>query len=209
MSSSTTNITGVSEASHVSYILGKHNWRIEMDKWCNKSKNYTRQLKLTSCYDGEFTCDDGQCVRMEQRCDQLSDCRDESDEDNCQLLVVKGNYNKRVPPITTRTGRVVVPVKVSITLFKVVSIVERKSSIDFQFEIILEWKENRATYQNLKTKTSLNFLSDEDIKRLWLPLVTYSNTDDKMSTRRSLGMDYCCQCSERRRLNKEWSGRSG
>lgn len=31
------------------------------------------QLKLTGCnQDGEFTCDDGQCIKMEERCDQVN-----------------------------------------------------------------------------------------------------------------------------------------
>ena len=38
-------------------------------------------------------------------------------------------------------------------------------------------------YQNLKEKTSLNALSDSDIQKLWLPLLIYSNTDQKQSTR--------------------------
>ena len=50
------------------------------DVSCHKGEPYTTFFKLTGCLDGDFTCDDGQCVRMEQRCDQLPDCDDESDE---------------------------------------------------------------------------------------------------------------------------------
>ena len=57
-------------------------------------------LKLTGCWYGQFTCDDGQCVTMEKRCDQVPDCRDESDERGCKLVVLKEGYNRRVPPIT-------------------------------------------------------------------------------------------------------------
>ena len=43
-----------------------------------------KALKLSGCNpevlsEGKFTCDDGQCVTMEQRCDQVPDCRDKSD----------------------------------------------------------------------------------------------------------------------------------
>ena len=31
---------------------------------------------------------------MEQRCDQIVDCRDKSDEDNCKLIVFEDNYNR-------------------------------------------------------------------------------------------------------------------
>ena len=71
---------------------------------------------------------------------------------------------------------------------KVVEIEEVDHSIHMQFQISLEWKENRVTYQNLKDKTSLNALTDHDISKLWLPLVIYGNTDQKESTR--LGMEW-------------------
>ena len=50
------------------YALGKHTWTIENDNHvCNKGLASTTQLKLTACEDGEFTCDDGQCIQMFQR----------------------------------------------------------------------------------------------------------------------------------------------
>ena len=149
---------------------------------CHDGRPYSTQLKLTGCdQEGEFTCDDGHCIRMEERCDQLPDCRDKSDERGCQLLVLEEGYNRRVPPITRASPRV--PVNVSLLLMKVVEIEEVDHSIQFQFQITLEWKEARATYKNLKSDRSLNTLTDSDISRLWLPLVIYDNTDQKMSTR--------------------------
>ena len=43
-------------------------------------------------------------------------------------------------------------------------------------------------HQNLKSETSLNALTDDDIKAIWLPLIVYDNTDQKEVTR--LGMDW-------------------
>ena len=101
--------------------------------------------------------------------------------------MLKGGYNKRVPPITAKSAldRTIVPVSVgvSIVLMEVVSIDEVDHSIQLQFEVILNWAENRATYLNLKEKTALNKMTEEDIKRLWLPLLIYTNTDQKKTTR--------------------------
>ena len=66
---------------------------------------------------------------------------------------------------------------------KVVEIEETDHSIHLQFEINLQWRENRVKYQNLKEKSSLNALTKADISRLWLPLVIYDNTDQKENTR--------------------------
>ena len=72
--------------------------------------------------DAEFTCNDGQCVSMEKRCDQIADCRDGSDEDACRLLSLPTGYNKVVPPYSKlsffNTTIVPVAIDVSIKLLK-------------------------------------------------------------------------------------------
>ena len=47
----------------------------------------------------------------------------------------------------------------------------------------MQWKENRVSYHNLKEKTSLNALSEDDVNTLWLPVVVFDNTDQKETTR--------------------------
>ena len=55
-------------------------------------------MKLSGCADDEFTCDDGQCIQMRDRCDQILDCRDKSDEQNCKIIILKDGYNNAIPP---------------------------------------------------------------------------------------------------------------
>ena len=69
------------------------------------------------------------------------------------------------------------------TILKLIDIDEQDYSIEIQFEIMLKWKENRATYNNLKKTDALNALTQADIETIWLPEVIYENTDDKESTR--------------------------
>ena len=139
-----------------------------------------------------MTHPNGQCVMMEERCNQVVNCRDQSDENNCQLLDLKKSYNKKVAPITaTRANNfTVVPaaVNVSIILMKIVSMEEVQHSISFQFEIILEWMENRAIYNNLKVDTFLNLLSEDEINSLWIPYVIYDNTDMKEAVQLEYGL---------------------
>ena len=35
------------------------------------------------CFSSEFTCDNGKCINKEYQCDNVDDCSDGSDEDNC------------------------------------------------------------------------------------------------------------------------------
>ena len=104
--------------------------------------------------------------------------------------MLESNYNKNIPPIgrSAEGGSVPADVGVSLTLMKVVEIEERDHSVHLQFEINLQWRENRVKYQNLKEETSLNALNMEDIRNIWLPRIIYANTDQKESTR--VGMDW-------------------
>ena len=109
-------LTAVSRASSSSYALGKHEWTISNDTFkCGKGKPYTTMLKLTGCAEDEFTCDDGQCIKMERRCDQVTgmepNCRDRSDEKGCKLIVLKDEegYNKNIPPIESRPDGSFIP----------------------------------------------------------------------------------------------------
>ena len=54
------DVTAVSRATKLSYLLGKHEWIISNDVYeCGKGKPYMTMLKLTGCKEeGEFTCDD-------------------------------------------------------------------------------------------------------------------------------------------------------
>ena len=60
------NATAETTASLEDYALGKQEWLITGDdiNCQKKGENYSTFLKLTGCSVGEFTCDDGECVRI-------------------------------------------------------------------------------------------------------------------------------------------------
>ena len=128
-------------SSELSYVLGKHEWTFIGDEYkCHGGETYKTILKLSGCNFDEFTCNDGQCVSMEERCNQLTNCRDESDEIDCKLLILKITYNKKVPPIIAKGMAKFDPVQVniSINLLKIVSMEEVQHKIDIKFAIVLE-----------------------------------------------------------------------
>ena len=184
----TSSVSASTEASHISYALGKHSWLIRNDSYeCSRGEPYQLELKLTGCNLGEFTCDDGQCIGMTQRCDQVFDCSDESDEVNCKILVLKKSYRKSSPPVLAiwrRHERQVFPatIRVNITLLDIASIRERDNEIDIKFMAEFEWFEPRAKYHNLKEKMTENPLELEDIKSLWTPKLVYRNNKNNDDT---------------------------
>merc|ERR1711892_516799 len=180
----TQNTSATTGSSMDSYLLGSHMWKIEEDykKCSNRGEPYVRRLKLSGCRDGEFTCTDGQCIRMVERCDQIIQCRDESDEMECSILLIKDSYNKKVPPFTIdRKNKLILPVKVYIStnLKNVIEISEVNHLIELKFGITLVWYENRVSYHNLKRKEALNTFSDTELEALWIPYIIFDNTDNE------------------------------
>lgn len=104
---------------------------------------------------------------MEERCDQIMDCRDESDENNCKLIAFKDSYNKKVPPITVdkeNNKHIAAKIRVSTKLENVLAISEFSHTIDLKIRITLKWYENRVLYHNLKFQEALNALTDTEVK---------------------------------------------
>lgn len=47
------------------------------DPCTSSSPDKLVRVKVTACGSGQFTCDDGQCVPIDERCNQISNCRSE------------------------------------------------------------------------------------------------------------------------------------
>ena len=55
-------------------------------------------LNLNACNDLiEYNCQDGSCIPIEQRCDSKFDCYDDSDEAECNKMVIPESYLRHVP----------------------------------------------------------------------------------------------------------------
>ena len=103
---------------------------------------------------------------MEERCDQIRNCRDKSDENNCKLIVFEDNYNAKVPPFTiTEEDTSIIPAKVRVStqLKNVLAISEFSHTIDLKLGITLKWYENRVVYYNLKSKEALNIPTKSEV----------------------------------------------
>ena len=103
---------------------------------------------------------------MEERCDQIRNCKDKSDENNCKLIVFEDNYNEKVPPFTITEGdNSIIPAKIRVStqLKNVLAISEFSHTIDLKIGITLKWYENRVLYHNLKTEEALNVLTDIEV----------------------------------------------
>ena len=155
------------------------------DPCFSKPDSKIQKIKFTTCSDEQFTCSDGLCIDIEERCDQTVDCDDASDERNCKLLVMEQNYNKGTPPFildketkTIKTANV----NISVTVIDVLDIVEVKHEIELKFHLLMEWYDPRLKFHNLKPGLASNVPSELEISSLWVPSVIFSNTKNNEAT---------------------------
>lgn len=66
------------------YPMGLRWWHLDIPV-CDQ-KEGRRQLTLSPCSSGQFTCNDATCIPIHYRCDFKYDCRDNSDEWNCRRI---------------------------------------------------------------------------------------------------------------------------
>ena len=116
-------------------------------------------LLLTGCDADQFTCDDGSCVHILSRCNNLQDCRDVSDEKNCMLVFIDQEkyLRDKTPPALGHQEKL--PVNVSVFINQIISISEVGKKINIQFELELTWFDSRLQYFNLKDNEPMNSLT--------------------------------------------------
>ena len=69
--------------------VGRKKWNTS-ERFCSTEK--IQLLTLTKCSKHEFTCNDGSCQPLENRCDLKPDCEDNSDEKLCKKVVIDGKF---------------------------------------------------------------------------------------------------------------------
>ena len=108
--------------------VGRHKWLVE-NNVCNEGKSSSEILLISGCKEDQFTCDDGKCVDISQRCNNIEvgtsndvtkcgynfhrkncnhsfqDCDDVSDEKNCRTIFIDPEkYLKSKPPPSIESG---------------------------------------------------------------------------------------------------------
>ena len=154
---------------------------------CVKGKlNKIVKVKMTTCLTGnQFTCDDGICISMDKRCDQSINCNDGSDELNCAMIEMGNNYNSKISPFKFDDAlNKVIPASVSasIKILDIIKIGEVDNLFTMKFVFIMEWYDYRLRFHNLKRKRSSNALTYNEVKKIWIPNLIFSNTQKNEGT---------------------------
>ena len=75
---------------------------------CGLQNGQSHMLTLSDCHPVKYTCNNGQCIDLSNKCDGLIDCADGTDELECEFLVLDKNYSKNKLPLIQKDE----PVKV-------------------------------------------------------------------------------------------------
>ena len=171
-----------SKAEFKTLVLGNHQWNIHNDDACSNDIE-NKVLTMSTCSKEQYTCNDGQCVNLDFRCDGRPHCKDKSDELDCRIIEVDRTYQKFLapPPAAYDEEGTKLIVEMNVEISAIGDIKEIESTIDFQFTLYLTWFESRLKYANLAASKS-NRLVPSEVDYLWLPKLIFFNTEDRLMT---------------------------
>uniref|UniRef100_A0A6A7FW06 Glycine receptor subunit alpha-2-like n=1 Tax=Hirondellea gigas TaxID=1518452 RepID=A0A6A7FW06_9CRUS len=167
------------EPTQPDFPLGRRRWNLQRSM-CSQEPG-ARVLLFSPCGIEDFTCDDAKCISLEKRCDLKYDCHDHSDEVDCHLIKFPAGYQYDLPPRQTSLTESVLPVVANITI-KSITVDTMLMSMFVSYEFEMTWYDNRLKYLNFKKKTSLNILPYDQVREVWSPAVSFSNTEGGHST---------------------------
>ena len=132
-------------------------------------------VKVTACGEDEFTCHDGMCILSSMACDEIRDCKDGSDEQHCNLVVLNDYYNRKMPPVP-KLGEQTTKIGIRMIIEKIFQLSEANQEYDIKFVLKMSWYDTRLTFHNLKEKTYSNILSSTDTQDIWIPYIYFRNS---------------------------------
>lgn len=97
----------------------------------------------------EFTCDDGSCINKYKRCDDINDCDDASDENNCTIVKLEEDYRRGDPPKLSNNEINYLETTVEI---KRIDSIDLNGIMTLTASITIRWRDPRMEFLNIRDK---------------------------------------------------------
>ena len=138
------NETLLAFTSNADFPLGVRPWQFVPPLNCSdpgtEGTHRTLNLHRDLPEPGNFCCDFGTCISSSLVCNNVRDCEDNSDEEDCRLVIFPPHYRRHLPPVHVGDGRKEkLQINATITVIDVIDIIEDESSIDIDFWLLLTW----------------------------------------------------------------------
>ena len=163
------------ELTNTDFPMGRHEWNLAQGKtFCDHEIGSSIPLTFSMCYPGEFTCDSGQCIPLEDRCNIELNCEDQADEYNCAAIKTGNEYGKENIPVSLSGEPIIIYINVSILALPSISTKDVKFTVDFHLN--LRWYDLRLDTWDLNHDFYKNSLSRDEIDSLWIPKLAFVNS---------------------------------
>ena len=99
-------------------------------------------MTFSTCdVDSQFTCNLGDCISIRKRCDTITDCSDQSDEEDCILIDIPTSYNKLESPSSNDDE----PLEVfyGVTIENINQIDTKNLILETTLKFNMTWRDNR------------------------------------------------------------------
>ncbi|KAG7176300.1 Gamma-aminobutyric acid receptor subunit beta-like 8 [Homarus americanus] len=155
------------------YPLGRLDWLLHTTI-CDLPEGDKIELSLSACPDDQYMCRDGECIASNRRCDLRTNCVDESDEENCNFVLLPKGYRQYLTPVSPGTGEKLSLVPhFSITRFDAIE--DLSMTIALELKVSISWRDHRLTFRNLHDPERGSVISSTDRESIWLPQYDFEN----------------------------------
>ena len=100
-------------------------------------------ISFTKCGDDQFTCNDGLCVDIGDRCNRDPGCLDQSDEFNCKIINPGKSYQSFIAPPPNNETEKKVQIHIASDIVAILDIDEIASIFQVQFFLHFSWYDPR------------------------------------------------------------------
>ena len=151
--------------------VGRLEWNWHDPACSVKGEESKRNFTFSACdLSSQFTCSTGTCVGLDKRCNGITDCSDDSDEEECSHVDVPKSYRKVDPPQPIDVSSRSIPVHTRVVLEGIDFVDTHSMRIGATLRISMNWTDGRLKFKNINGMNTRYLLSNYTSNQLWLPL---------------------------------------